>query len=59
MVVPRHDVDVLQLRFAFKAADEVGLVGVLEQDDLDRHLAIDSLPVGAVDDTVGAFVDQI
>jgi hypothetical protein len=52
-------VDVPQLRFAFKAADEVGLVGVLGQDDLDCHFPLDELLAGAVDGIVGAFPVQL
>ena len=63
VVVQRYDVDVLQLgdqlRFAFEAADEVRLVGILGQDDFDRHLTVDQRLVGAVDRAVGAFAELL
>ena len=45
VVVEGHDVEVLELgdelSFGLKAADEVGLVGVLRQDNLNSNLAVD------------------
>ena len=45
VVVQRHDVRMLeprdQLRFGLEAADEVGVIGVLRQDDLDGDFALD------------------
>jgi hypothetical protein len=47
-----------QLGFGLEAADELGAVGELGQDDLYRYLAVDGLLAGAVDGTISAFTDQ-
>jgi hypothetical protein len=46
-----------ELRFGLEAADKIGLVGVLGQDDLDRHFAVDDRLVGAVDRSECALAD--
>ena len=46
-----------QLGFGLEAADELGLVGVLGQDDLEGYFPVDERLPGAVDDAVGTLTD--
>ena len=46
-----------QLRFRLETADEVGLVGVLGQNDLDRHIPVNELLPGAVNSSVSALTE--
>ena len=48
-----------ELGFGFKAADEVGLVGILGQDDLDGHFALDQGLSGAIDHAHAAFAQAL
>ena len=48
-----------KLRFGFKAANEVGLVGELGENDLDRDLAPDGGLVGAVHDAEPPTADSL
>ena len=63
VVVERDDVRVLelgdQLRLGLEATDEVGVVGVLRSDDLDRHLTADGGLIGAVRDPAGPVADPL
>ena len=61
VVVERHNVWVLQtgdqLRLRLKAADEVGVVGVLGKDDLHGHLALDEGLHGTIDSAKATFAE--
>ena len=61
VVVERDDVGMFQpgdeLGFGFEAADEVGLVGVLGADDLERHLTLDQRLGGAIHNPHAALTD--
>ncbi len=63
VVVQGHDVQVLQpghqLGFGLEAADEVGVVGVLGQDDFDGHVAPHRGLIGAVDHAEAARADAL
>ena len=63
IVVERNDVRVLelgdQLRLGLEASDEVGVVGVLRSDDLDRDLTTDGGLIGAVCDPARPVADPL
>ena len=46
------------LRFGFKAANEIGLIGKLGQNDLDRYLSPDPRLVGPIDLTEATCPDE-
>ncbi len=63
VVVQRNDVRMLeagdQLCLGLEAADEVGVVGELGTDHLDRHFASNGRLGGAMDRAEGAFADLL
>ena len=63
IIVKGDDVRVFQpgneLGFCLKAADEIGLVGELGQDDFDGDFAVESRLGGAVNDAEAASADLL
>jgi hypothetical protein len=51
---PRDD-----LRFGLKAADELGMIGILRQDNLDRDRAADAGLLCAIDCAKAAYADPL
>ena len=63
IIVEGDDIRVLQagdyLRFCFKAANKLRVVGVLAPDNLDRYLAPDARLDGTMDGAVGALANLL
>ena len=63
IIIERDNMRMLEARYylclALKTTNEFGRIGVLGQDDFDRHFAEDGLLTGAVDDTKSTLPQQI